>query len=563
MSIIFKPSGTLDLATDPVSLPESVERNMITSGAMQRCKNLRLDQNGVARTRDGSTRYNSVGINPISKILEQSGYRYAFGDGSIYRNEQVIGSGYAVTTWSAIKYNAYNSANLSIYALNGIDRKRIEDTTIYGWGIEAPTVAPTLETGASTGLTGAYNAKYSYCRKEGSTVVVESNCSPEGTAVTLADGSLSISWTASSDSQVTHVRLYRTVANGSTYYHDQDLAIGTTTLDSDTSDAGLGSEEETDHDLPPLGSFLSGPNFNGYCFMIHDNRLYFSKPKQPDYWPEAYYIEVSPKQSPGQTIVWWNGQPYFLTKSEIYQIQGTGADSFFPFAMKAVTGAQGPNAACSIAGHGIFHIGTDGLYLYSGSDTKVTQARFEPIFRGESVNDVPGAKELTTSWLIGYQNKLYMGYTSAGASFPKNVIVYNLDTQRTTYYSYPFQIRCVALDETNSRLLAGGSDGYVYRLEVPDYPSDAGSTISWDIESKVFTLPTRRHFPRWVKWDVDASAATSVSGQLMLDGTVHQNHALTGSRDIRKRLVKTGNGRRASFRITGTGAVSIYGLEGE
>ena len=58
MTLIFKPNGTLDVATSPADLPEKDGY----SDAMARCKNLRLDRVGFAALRDGSTRLNSTAL---------------------------------------------------------------------------------------------------------------------------------------------------------------------------------------------------------------------------------------------------------------------------------------------------------------------------------------------------------------------------------------------------------------------------------------------------------------------------------------------------------------------
>jgi len=84
------------------------------------------------------------------------------------------------------------------------------------------------------------------------------------------------------------------------------------------------------------------------------------------------------------------------------------------------------------------------------------------------------------------------------------------------------------------------------------------------VQSKDYTLQTRRHFPRYVKYDVDASDADcSATGTLMLDGSAHQTHTITGDRVVTKRLIATGNGRRASIKLSGTGPVSIFATEVE
>ena len=225
MSVIFSPDGSLNVAADPSDLPETGDDKNTRSGAMVRCKNMRTNEAGKAITRDGSAKLNTASIeSAIWWIEEQAGNRYAFAGGEIYENEVSIDSGLTSAQWSAIKYNSFNDTTDNIFAINGTDRKRIESSTVYEWGIAAPTVAPTLSVGQGLGLTGKFNAKYTYVRKVGSVVVAESNPSPQGAAwVELNNQSLAVSITDSGDSQVTHVRLYRTLDNGVIYYHDQDI----------------------------------------------------------------------------------------------------------------------------------------------------------------------------------------------------------------------------------------------------------------------------------------------------------------------------------------------------
>ena len=146
MTVRFNPSGELNVSSDASDLPFEVSGKTITSGAMTRCTNLHLDRSGIASTRKGSTRLSdSVIGTPIWRLVEQGGYRYAFGGTQIYRNGASLGvTGLTSARWSAIKYNAFNVVTQSIFALNGTDRKRITGTTVAEWGIDAPTVAPAL-----------------------------------------------------------------------------------------------------------------------------------------------------------------------------------------------------------------------------------------------------------------------------------------------------------------------------------------------------------------------------------------------------------------------------------
>jgi hypothetical protein len=100
--ILFKPvNGTLDINTAAPDLQEQADGTNIASGAMVRCKNLRLDRPGVLVTRDGSSKVNpSTPLTTIVDLLiEQGGVRYEFlADNLIWRNETLISEGIQVDT---------------------------------------------------------------------------------------------------------------------------------------------------------------------------------------------------------------------------------------------------------------------------------------------------------------------------------------------------------------------------------------------------------------------------------------------------------------------------------
>ena len=64
MAIIWKPDGQLDIATDPASLPMTLSSELTTtlSDALTRCKNMRTNQAGQLKTRDGSVKLNEVAL---------------------------------------------------------------------------------------------------------------------------------------------------------------------------------------------------------------------------------------------------------------------------------------------------------------------------------------------------------------------------------------------------------------------------------------------------------------------------------------------------------------------
>ena len=146
MAVKFIPNGILDISTDPSLLPQDTNGKMEFSGAMTRCKNLSLDDNGIAATRKGSRKLNATAVDQtVSRgTIEMNGDRYLFAGTKIYKNESSIATGLTSAVWRAILYNAYNVTTQSVFALNGTDRKRITGSTVAEWGIDAPTSAPTL-----------------------------------------------------------------------------------------------------------------------------------------------------------------------------------------------------------------------------------------------------------------------------------------------------------------------------------------------------------------------------------------------------------------------------------
>lgn len=608
--MFFNPTGTLNIAADPSDIDE---------GGLTRAKNINSTRTGIIKTRAGSVKINSSSIGVNNHIRAQSGNRYSFST-SIYNNEISIGSGYASGQWSSVSYNAFNETTEQIFALNGTDLVRISGDYIYNWGIAQPTTAPeAYKNDALTAISGTYSIQYTYARKNSGSLINESSPSPASNSVSIDAGIQAyIPWPT--DSQITHVRAYRTTSNGSIYYLDDDTAVTPrttedgevytfdwektqgytsstykwTTTDSDNSteychefeldlgtatvsfmrthhiwegiryasnlsDSLLGAQITEDNDAPPAGTYLAGPNYGGTLFIIKDNLLYYSKPRRPENWPALYFIEVSTAEFPGKTITFYNGQPYYFTKRHIFYIQGTGHNTFQPLNMRARTGAQGPMGAYTVDGHGIYHTGPDGLYLFSGgNDRKVTKDTLDPIFLGESVKGIPACDDnLVSAWVIAYKSRIYFGYRSSG-TYPSNVFVMDMDEPRkTVYYSYDFEIADVEVDESNGLLLALCGDGFVRKLEFGT--QDDSVDISWEIQSKDFTLQTRRHFPRWAKYDVDGSA----TGEIILDDVSHQSHSITGSRDTTRRLIEVGNGNRCAIKLSGSGASTVYGVEFE
>ena len=402
--------------------------------------------------------------------------------------------------------------------------------------------------------------QYTYCRKSGTTLECESNPSDE--AYIEAETAVYATWTAPSDSQVTHVRLYRTLVDGTTFYYSHEVAIGTTSDMLDVQDASLGTEAPSDHDRPPLGTIVVGPDFNGYCFIAKDNLLYFCKANQPEYWPSTYYVEVAAPQETIKAVCLFNGQAYVMTSREIYLVQGTGYQSFFPLRQSAVTGSVAQDGVLAVRGAGLLHVASDGVWSFSGgSDDNITNRYFRPVFEGTTTQGIDGRvlANMGNCWIVAFRGKLYFGFPGGSATYPSEVLTIDLGTKKNPHYDYGNTFSAVCVDETNDRLLAGDASGYVWVLEDATVTTDNGTAISWDWQTAEVSDQVRRYFPRSAKYDVTVGG--TATAQILLDGSSIQSHTLSGTRNTVKRLVTGNNGHRLQSRIYGTGAVDIWAVE--
>lgn len=553
--MIVKITGGLYLF-DPSTAPE---------GSCIRAKNVIFDRDGIVEVRKGSAKGSLTSANPVLYIFDHSGDRYSWTSTSAYKNEVSFGDTLTAARPEAVRYNAYNSSTDALFFLNGTDRKRIEDTSMYEWGTAAPTEVPTIAAGSGTGLTGDYNVKYTWIRKEGSTVVYESNFSPTAAAaVTLANEDLDVSNIESpSDSQITHVRVYRTAAGGSTYYFDEDITAGTTTVTLEQADATIAlnaAAHDDDHNRPPLGTHCAGPLLGGYVFIGIDNLLYWCKAKQPEYWPTTNFIEISEPQDAIQAITDFGGTVFVFTREKIVQIQGSGSSTFAPINLEAFCGTYATNCVKVVPNKGIYHLGRDGIYLFRGADQKAFPG-LDPIFDQKSADGLPNLDldNIDNCWMEAFGDALFFAYPStSGVGHPDTILRLNIDNNKASRFVYTDKFLCSSVDKTNQRLYVGDDGGYIWQLETGT--SDGSTAIATEVETTQVNMPTREYSPRWCRYDTYCDSSDSLDAEVIVDGTSIQAHSLDNKdRSTKPRLVTNAVGNRIALRFTGSGdSIKIY-----
>lgn len=142
-----------------------------------------------------------------------------------------------------------NYGNQLFYS-NGEDTPRISDgSTCRNWGIVAPSTAPTFAADSGTGITGDYMYKFAYVNSTSGHISTASDASA---VRTVANKTINLTGlTASADSQVDKINIYRTTDGGAIFFYLTQINNGTTTYADSALDATLGTDEAPLYNDPP------------------------------------------------------------------------------------------------------------------------------------------------------------------------------------------------------------------------------------------------------------------------------------------------------------------------
>jgi hypothetical protein len=117
----------------------------------------------------------------------------------------------------------------------------------------APSAAPTLSSPTAGSLSGAYTVKQTYVIYDSlGNIIAESPYSAASSSLTIASKKLKATFLVSPEGTVTRSKFYRTATAGSTYF-PWITSVGNvdTTVESDLSDAGLGTVAGPSLGAPP------------------------------------------------------------------------------------------------------------------------------------------------------------------------------------------------------------------------------------------------------------------------------------------------------------------------
>ena len=403
----------------------------------------------------------------------------------------------------------------------GMTFNGIADTVKYWLRIRA-TTAPTITAGQASSVK-VYDSVVS-ARGNGSDFSSVVTAYKQPITVTVSNPLVA---GADLDAQVTHVEVYRTVANDTDDDHaasllEGDVPAGSATFVSSAADAALGEILPFDNDRPL--AFTAVMEHQARIFGLIGNRLYFSKAGFPESFPPLNYVEVSTLGDPPQQLRQYDGVPYVWTQSRIYQILGADETTYFPRQIQCPTGL-GAKKSVERGERGIYFLGRDGnLWRLQGSQAlNISDEGHYALFHSTTQNGISPLNQAARSTCVGawYNQRFYLSYPSGAASTP-NALVF-IDERTDTWYRDSRAFRCLHYDRIGNALVgSSGTNGKVWQLDSGN--TDEGADIVITVQTRDEDEGQPEHDKELVQCTVDA-----VTGVVLLTVQAVVDYANTGT----------------------------------
>ena len=200
-------------------------------------------QPGSIVLRRGRSQQNTTPLadQSIRRLAKINSIRYRIAGQSAYReSERILTDELSPNLFTTLQaFRPLNDSTTWAFIADDAIMRKDNGTTVAQWGIEAPTVTPTVTSGPGT-LNGDYSTVYTYVRKtDDGKIAHESNASPASATLSLTNGKLvveDLDLLRPTDPQVTHLRFYRTFADGTQYLFETEVAVASIPVAVDPSD---------------------------------------------------------------------------------------------------------------------------------------------------------------------------------------------------------------------------------------------------------------------------------------------------------------------------------------
>jgi hypothetical protein len=375
------------------------------------------------------------------------------------------------------------------------------------------------------------------------------------------------------DGQVTHVGIYRTVANVSEatdpFLFSQDMLAGITSVTDTVADGALLGTLAFDNDRPQV--FQAVCEHQNRLWGLRGNTVYPSKYQQPEAFPVSLAFDVGTLSDPPLTLWSEGGVLYVATAARVYQIVGFGQDASGQslYVPQETLWPTGIGATGSIA-HGAradYFLGSDGVFWRVRGPSiaeNFSDERLYPLFHGQAVaGQLPLHQAFRSTAVSGfYPSRILFSYPHGDSTVPSSTLVY--DELTDTWYRDSRGFRCFHYDRIANELLAGTVDGRILTIaQTGAVSTDAGTTIQAFVQTKDDDNGRPDADKQVVELLVDAEQVTpavtavlNFTGQVVLGSTTHTSRSqqyLSGQDVIAA-------GRALGYLVSWTGPGTLYRL---
>lgn len=292
-----------------------------------------------------------------------------------------------------------------LYMANGIDTVKVRDgpaAYIRSAGFIAPLTAPTIASGGGGVLTGSYRWKISFVYD--SIAARESTMGPASATFVAAGDQAALSAIPLGGTGVTSRNVYRTKANGSTFFFVGSIPDNvTTTFADNVADNAQGTNQgPDDNGIPPTGSqfviawrgrmvYAKTPSQPQRVFLAAINSTEKSPGggttihgAGPEIFPASHFIDVGDDNSPITGLAVLQDQLVIFKEDKIYNLQGDDARDMAAWASQSATGCIAPKTIVNMKGTIFFlgrNEGSPTVYSFDGSQAEDLSLVIEPTLR--------------------------------------------------------------------------------------------------------------------------------------------------------------------------------------
>ena len=293
---------------------------------------------------------------------------------SLVDNTTTAADATATTPFTAGSYYPDSTiAHYLAFFCNGQNVKKFNGTNVQTWGIATPGAAPVTSDPSIVGvMTGTFETKITYYN---STTDHESSPSDASNQTTLSAEQLQVTWAASADAQVSHVRVYvRNTATQPFFYRAATIAIGATTTELNVVTTTLVVK------APNVAQYDPPPSTIQFCEWAHSRMfvsdgvdVWFSELDKPEAFdPDNTLPGVNKEEGQDITGLYFaSGVLLIFKKSKTYILIGDHPDNWRVELLDANVGCTSHRSLTTIDGQTRFW-SLKGMAEWDGQQNEIT-----------------------------------------------------------------------------------------------------------------------------------------------------------------------------------------------